>query len=61
MIYRVVLKVGYYKAWFDFENSEEASVFMTTALVHSVESEDSRKMAKVTLELIDPTVKEEED
>lgn len=58
IVYRVMLKIGYYERWFEFKDSLEAFSFAGTALNHSVKSEDNEKMVKVVVELVD---QEQED
>ena len=41
--YRVILKVGYCDAWFDFDKHEEACEFASTALAHQCVNEDNEK------------------
>lgn len=59
MIYRVILKISYYEAWFDFDNVEEAAGFVAIAMAHQVENEDTQKKKSVRIEVIDPTFTEE--
>ena len=40
MIYRVILKVGYYERWFDFNDRNEAGRFAETILNHDTPDED---------------------
>lgn len=61
MIYRVIIKISYNEAWFDFETAEEATIFASQALIHNVENEDSRKQKSVRMEFVNPEVKEEEE
>ena len=43
MKFRVVLKISYYEAHFDFDSADEATKFATTALTHGVATEDTKK------------------
>lgn len=54
MIFRVILKIGYYENWFDFDNLEDAGIFAEAALSHCVPNED-RKTAPtfVAINMID--------
>lgn len=61
MIYRVILSVGYNKAWFDFSSIEEAGEFAKEILVHQTPDEDSYKRGSVRIEVIDPSIKTEEE
>lgn len=61
MIYRVILSVGYNKAWFDFSSIEEAGDFAKTILVHQSPNDDSTKRDSVRLEIIDPSIKDAEE
>ena len=55
MIYRVILKVGYYENWFDFDTIAEAGGFAKSVLVHSVPNEDRKTQpAFVTIEVVNP-------
>lgn len=59
--YRVILKIGYNEAWFEFENAVEAINFATVALQSMVANEDTNKKTKITIEIINPNEEEEED
>jgi len=59
--YRVILKIGYNEAWFEFENAVEAINFATVALQSMVANEDTTKKTKVTIQIINPNEEEEED
>lgn len=61
MIYRVILKVSYSVAYFDFDTAAEAFAFGTTALEHSVTSEDQKKLSKISFVIVNPNEEEEED
>ena len=61
MIYRVILKVGYNEAWFDFDTIEEAGEFAKTILVHQTENEDSKRRSVIRLEVIDTTIVDGEE
>ena len=61
MKYRVILKVSYNEAWFDFDTIEEAGDFAKTILVHQVESPDSKRKSTIRVEIINPAEEEEED
>lgn len=61
MKYRVVFKVSYNEAWFEFETIEEAGEFAKTILVHQVESPDSRRKSTIRVEIINPEVEEENE
>lgn len=52
--YRVILKIGYDEAWFEFENAVEAINFATVALQSMVANEDTNKKTKITIEIINP-------
>ena len=60
MKYRVVIKVGYQTAFFEFETGVEACDFATAALSHSVKNEDSDKPTYVCIDVIDPEAEGEE-
>lgn len=61
IIYRVVIKVGYYEAFFDFDSVNEACEFTRTAVVHSVENEDSKRPTSLTIKVINPEQEREDD
>lgn len=61
MKYRVILKVSYNEAWFDFDNIEDAGEFAKTVLVHQTDSPDSRKKSTVRIDIIDPSAEEENE
>lgn len=61
MIYRIILSIGYNKAWFDFNNIEEAGEFAKTILTHQSANEDRTKRDSVRLEIIDPTIVEDKE
>ena len=55
MIYRVILIIGYYENWFDFDDSESALNFAVWALKHNVPNEDRKNsLSEVTMQIIDP-------
>ena len=61
MKYRVIFKVSYYEAWFEFDTVEEAGEFAKTILTHQVESPDSKRKSTIRVEIINPTAEEEND
>ena len=61
MKYRVIIKVGYNEAWFEFDSPAEACDFATIAISQQVKSEDTCKKDHIRIEVVDPTVQEEED
>lgn len=61
MKYRVIFKVSYNEAWFEFETIEEAGEFAKTILVHQIESSDSRRKSSIRVEIINPEVEEENE
>lgn len=52
MKYRVIVKIGYHEAWFDFEGIQAAGEFAKTVLIHQTENEDTPKKASVTIRVI---------
>lgn len=60
LIYRVVLKVGYNTAFFDFADNKAACEFAGTAMIHSVANEDTHKATYIAVEIINPEEEEEE-
>ena len=61
MIYRVILKVGYNEAYFDFASVEDAATFGRVALAHMVDCDDTKKKSSITMLIIDPTKESEEE
>ena len=61
MIYRVILKVGYNVAWFDFDSMEDAGEFAKTALIHQSPNDDTRKEASISIKVMDPSAEAEEE
>lgn len=61
MKYRVILKVSYNEAWFDFDTIEEAGGFAKIILVHQIESPDSRRKSSIRVEIINPSAEEENE
>lgn len=56
MIYRVILKIGYYENWFDFDDITDAAKFAETVLEHQRANEDRKILrAEIVLKVIDPT------
>lgn len=52
MKYRIILKVGYYSTWFDFDDIGEAWEFAKQMLIHHVPNEDTEKIATVKIEIV---------
>ena len=61
MIYRVVLNVSYYKAYFDFKNADRACNFASIALEHSATSKDQDKLTKISIVVVNPNEEDEEE
>lgn len=61
MIYRVILKVGYHEAHFDFASVEDAATFGRVALSHMVDCDDTKAKTSITMLIIDPTKESKED
>lgn len=61
MKYRVILKVAYHEAWFDFDDADTACQFAGILLSHQSPNEDTRKTDHIRLEVIDTTIKVDED
>ena len=61
MKYRVILKVRYNEAWFEFDTIEEAGEFAKTILIHQSENEDCKKKSIIKIEVIDTTAEEERE
>ena len=50
VIYRVVIKVGYLSATFDFIDPVAATKFADAAMINNVENEDGK--ARITIQLL---------
>lgn len=61
MIYRVVIKVGYNDAAFEFESLRVAGDFARMVLTHQVETEDTKKAIYVKIEVRSCEEDEEEN
>ena len=61
MIYRVIMKVGYYEAWYDFDDAETACSFAQLMLTHQTPNDDTRKEKHIELKVIDTTIKDVEE
>lgn len=61
MIFRVTLKVGYNRAFFDFNSAQDAGEFASNALAHSVSSEDTDKETYVAIKVMNDNDSDEED
>ena len=59
-IYRVVLNVGYNKAYFEFADASEAIAFAQTALVNAVGCDDTKKRSSITMQVVDPEAEAKE-
>ena len=60
MIYRLNIEVGYRSLCLDFNSAEEAGAFASTFLSH-VNAENGETKSKLSFEVINPEVKDEED
>jgi len=61
IVYRVVLRVGYCEAYFDFSTADEACIFARISLEHMVENEDTKKQHYINLQIINMDAKESEE
>ena len=61
IVYRVILKVGYNEAYFEFESAGEATDFATNALKHSTSCDDTKKKFKIMMAIVDAENEEEEE
>lgn len=52
MYYRVILRVKYADAYFNFKSAQEACEFAETALLHSTGTDEQEEYTKVELEVI---------
>ena len=49
MKYRVIIKVSYHDAWFEFDSIAEAGSFAETVLVHQIPNEDTKTKSFITI------------
>ena len=49
MKFKVIITVGYYDAWFEFDTVEEAWAFAETALLNNVQNDDTKIRYKVNM------------
>lgn len=61
IIFRIILKVKYHEAWFEFDSAEEACAFAKTALEHMVNSEDQKKESLISIQMVDKSLEEQEE
>ena len=61
MTYRVVIKVGYNDAAFEFESLRDAGDFARMVLTHQVRTEDTKKALYVKIEVRSCEEEEEEE
>lgn len=59
--YRVIIKVGYNEAWFEFDSADQACGFATNAISHMVECEDTRKKTTITIQVVDADAKDDDE
>lgn len=61
MKYRVIIKIGYNNAWFEFDSIAEAGSFAETVLVHQIPNEDTKKKSFITIQVVDENAESEEE
>ena len=61
IVYRVVIKVGYNEAAFEFESLRDAGDFARMVLTHQVETKDTEKALYVKIEVRSCEEDEEEN
>lgn len=61
MKYRVIVKIGYHEAWFDFEDMADAGEFAKTVLTHQAPNEDTRYKTSVNILVVKDGEAAEED
>jgi len=61
ILYRVILKVGYYESWFEFTNSLDAMDFATAAMKHMVSNEDTKRKTYITVHVVNKDLEDEEN
>lgn len=59
MIYRVILKIGYYENWFDFKTGEDAVEFACSALKHHSPNEDQHELLTIAVHIMKKEKEEE--
>ena len=52
VIYRVVLKISYRSAWFDFTDASDACNMAKLMIEHLVPGDEDDNMAKIVIEVI---------
>ena len=58
--YRVIIRVGYQEAFFDFDVAADAAGLARTLLEHSVASEDTKKQTSIIMCVTDVNAEDEE-
>ena len=61
MIYRVIIEVGYHKAFFDFDTPSYATSWATTALEAANGCDDTDRPTKIILEIINEEVTKDDE
>lgn len=61
MKYRIIFKVGYNEAWFEFSDLNEAGEFAKKLLTTLVPNEDTKKRNHIRLEIINSEIESEEE
>jgi len=59
--YRVVVRVSYNEAWFEFDDAKEAVSFASIALSHMVSNEDAKKPSRIAIDVVNTEMEEEDD
>jgi len=60
IIYRVILKVGYNEAWFEFDDSGIAINFASDALRYMVTCDDTKKKYYISIQIVDADAEKKE-
>lgn len=61
MKYRVIVKVGYHTALFEFDDMTEAGEFAKAILTHQVPNEDTSYKTSISMQILQDGDTEEED
>lgn len=57
MFYRVILRVGYSEAWFNFTDIKEAAEFARLVLEHQELNEDTTLKRSISIKVIKESIK----
>ena len=61
IIYRVIIRINWYDAFFEFDDMEKACSFANSALTHMVDSKDTQRKSSITVLIVDVDKEAEEN